>query len=357
MESSGTKTPLVSIVINNYNYGRFLKDAIESALGQIYPLTEVIVVDDGSTDDSREVIAGYGERVRALFKENGGQASAFNAGFALTKGDVVIFLDADDLLLPHAVERAIAVWKPELSKVQWRLQLVTEDLRPLPATWPGERPMPSGNFREVVLKWGYYPSPPTSGNAFSRWFLEKILPMPEAEWRIAADSYLLTLAAVYGEVVSIDEVLGYYRLHGGNFWYLGEEDAEKLERKLIQQLKINRLQKTLRQNHVIDERTRIRVYANPLEAKAEMAASLLFPQDPSLRASRGLTALRGIWAAARFPYMPSFWSRLRLALWFLLTALLPRPIAKKLAFMGIYPGSRPKWLVKLFRVAGKLGSR
>ena len=79
--------PLVSIVINNYNYGRFVGSAIESALEQSYSNTEVIVVDDGSTDTSREVIASFGDRIGAVLKANGGQASAYNAGFAASKGD------------------------------------------------------------------------------------------------------------------------------------------------------------------------------------------------------------------------------------------------------------------------------
>src|SRR4051812_487104 len=84
---------LVSVVVNNHDYGRFLAEAIDSALGQTYLHTEVIVVDDGSTDDSREIIAGYGSRVTAVLKENGGQASAFNAAFRELRGEVVLFLD------------------------------------------------------------------------------------------------------------------------------------------------------------------------------------------------------------------------------------------------------------------------
>ncbi len=80
--AAGTSKPLVSILINNYNYGRFLSKAIDSALNQEYQNIEVIVVDDGSTDDSRKIIESYGERIKPVLKENGGQASAFNAGFS-----------------------------------------------------------------------------------------------------------------------------------------------------------------------------------------------------------------------------------------------------------------------------------
>src|ERR1019366_4357461 len=100
--------PLVSILINNYNYGRFLRDAIDSALNQTYSNIEVIVVDDGSTDSSREIIATYEKRIIPVLKANGGQASAFNAGFAASKGDWVYLLDSDDLFNAKKVER---VWE------------------------------------------------------------------------------------------------------------------------------------------------------------------------------------------------------------------------------------------------------
>src|SRR5262249_8062926 len=107
-----------SIIINNYNYGRFLNDAINSALAQSYPNVEVIVVDDGSTDNSREIIAGYGDRIVPVLKENRGQPSAFNAGFATSGGDVILFLDSDDALLPTAVERAVGLFQnPGVVKV------------------------------------------------------------------------------------------------------------------------------------------------------------------------------------------------------------------------------------------------
>jgi glycosyltransferase involved in cell wall biosynthesis len=107
MEPTVRRDMKVSIIINNYNYGHFLGAAIDSALAQSYAHTEVVVVDDGSTDDSREVIAGYGDRIRSIMKTNGGQASAFNAGFAASEGDVICLLDSDDFFYPNKVEQVV----------------------------------------------------------------------------------------------------------------------------------------------------------------------------------------------------------------------------------------------------------
>src|SRR5689334_13928789 len=96
----------VSIVIDNYNTARFVGEAIESALGQTRPDVEVVVVDDGSTDGSRDVIAGFEGRVRVVLQENRGQAGAVNTGYAAVSGDVVLFLDGDDVLLPGAAAAA-----------------------------------------------------------------------------------------------------------------------------------------------------------------------------------------------------------------------------------------------------------
>src|SRR5258708_1155046 len=111
---------LASVIVNNYNYERFLREAIDSALNQTYRNTEVIVVDDGSTDGSLEIIASYGQRIIPLLKGNGGQNSALNAGFSLSRGDVILFLDSDDVLFPTAVRAAVdAFFEPDVVKGHW----------------------------------------------------------------------------------------------------------------------------------------------------------------------------------------------------------------------------------------------
>lgn len=222
-ETDVMDTPLFSIIINNYNYGRFVHQAIKSAMAQTYSRLEVIVVDDGSTDDSVAVINRISDssRVKTFFKENGGQASAFNAGFGISSGDYIIFLDADDTLLPHAVatlQQRILSISQEASKLQYRLMLVDQDGSDLGLVAPACNLNNPGSARDDLLRTGRYCTPPTSGNCFARSFLKKVMPMPEASYRISADGYLITLAPLYGSVHDLREVLGTYRIHGANSW-------------------------------------------------------------------------------------------------------------------------------------------
>ena len=94
----------VSVVIPVYNAERYLDSCIRSALDQTYPSTEVLAVDDGSTDTSPEILRGYADRIRVVSKPNGGTASALNRGAREMSGDWFKWLSADDILRPHAVE-------------------------------------------------------------------------------------------------------------------------------------------------------------------------------------------------------------------------------------------------------------
>lgn len=220
--------PRVSIIINNYNYAGFLAAAIESALAQAYAPKEVIVVDDGSTDGSREVLSGYAGRVLAVLKANGGQASAFRAGLGASQGEVILFLDADDLLYPEAAAVAASCFAdPRVVKASWPLEVIDGQGQSTGETLPPrQKPLPEGDLADSLLRTGpdSYLSPPTSGNAWSRGFLEaalspSLLADQEAEYRQGADGYLITLAPLFGHVRAINRALGAYRIHGRNqFW-------------------------------------------------------------------------------------------------------------------------------------------
>lgn len=95
-----TQPPLISVVVPSYNCAQYLGQALSSALDQDYPNKEIIVVDDGSTDDSIAILAGFGERIRVIKQPNSGVAVARNTGLRAARGDYIAFLDADDLWLP-----------------------------------------------------------------------------------------------------------------------------------------------------------------------------------------------------------------------------------------------------------------
>lgn len=219
------------MVINNYNYGRFLGAAIESALAQEWDDLEVVVVDDGSTDDSLDVLARYAGRIVTIRQVNGGQGEAFNAGVCAASGDVVCLLDADDMARPR---RAAAVAEAFGSHLDagWcfhPLEYVGADREP---------PIVEAGFFDErgTVKRGAPPrafAPATSGLAFRSVLLDEVLPMPPL--RITADNYLKIVAMAVSPGVVLAEPLGVLRLHGDNAYsMLGAVD----ERRLLSELAV-----------------------------------------------------------------------------------------------------------------------
>ena len=230
--------PLVSAVINNYNYARYLPDAIESALDQTYGRTEIVVVDDGSTDASREIIAEYGSRVHAVLKSNGGQASAFNAGVAAARGDIICFLDADDVWHRDKVARVVEALAthPQTVWLRHALAIVDQDRRQTgdrlatSATTEIIPPIPELYLEHAV-------SAATSAIAIRRTGIDGVFPLPEelgAAFRHDADALLLVLLGTLPlPGLSLPAVLGDYRRHGDQQYASAERFVAMLERQVV----------------------------------------------------------------------------------------------------------------------------
>jgi len=246
--------PLVSIVIDNYNYGRFLGQAIESALNQTYRNTEVIVVDDGSTDDSRTIIASYLDRIIPVLKENGGHASAFNAGFAASSGDYLCLLDSDDYFYPQKVATVLEIMsakdvaKPLL--LYHLLDIVDESGRGETATFPERIFACEPNLLEYARKYAFVPfvSSPTSGITVGRTLARQIFPIPEV--RMSAEDFVVRAAALLGEIHGLPLSLAAYRRHGTNAWLNSRppkpiEYMETMEAYLNQKLKENNIHQSI----------------------------------------------------------------------------------------------------------------
>jgi glycosyltransferase involved in cell wall biosynthesis len=224
--------PLISIVINNHNYARYLGRAIESALDQSYEHVEVVVVDDGSSDGSREIMARYRRNCVTVCQEQRGQGGAYNTGFRASRGEIVLFLDSDDLLYREAAAEIAAVWAADVAKVQFPLEVVDASERPNGLCVPNLPFASSGETLSMVRDYGYYPAPPASGNAYARHALDHMLPVDERTWGIGTDGLVIGLAPLYGRVVSLPLPLGAYREHDRNHSEAGTLDLPKLRRRL-----------------------------------------------------------------------------------------------------------------------------
>lgn len=204
----------ISVVIPCYNYARYVGQAVDSVLAQRYPALDLVVVNDGSTDNSLAVIREHAPNAKIIDQHNQGQVAACNAGFAASTGEVVIFLDADDLLEPGALSRVAEVWSPRLAKVQSDLKIIDAEGRDLGRLFAHFGPdYTVERVREDFSRGGTYRWPVTVGNAYSRWFVALLFPQ---SFPGPVDGYLNTLAPLYGDVLTLPHVLGRYRLHGTN---------------------------------------------------------------------------------------------------------------------------------------------
>jgi glycosyltransferase involved in cell wall biosynthesis len=203
----------MSVLINNYNYSRYLSHCIDSVVSQEYDDKEIIVVDDGSTDGSGDVIKRYGSAIVPVWKENGGQASCFNTGFAQSTGDIILLLDADDAFLPGKLSVVARLYGG--SDATWCFDPVTKEedgrIRETPV------PASSVDLRPLVRR-GHFPKlpGPTSGLTFRRDLLAEILPMPTAQGVVLSDNYVKFAAAYLGPGIIVHHPLSFQRIHGSN---------------------------------------------------------------------------------------------------------------------------------------------
>ena len=208
-----------SIVIINHNYEVYVRDAINSALAQTWPNVEVVVVDDGSIDNSRSVITKFESRIITIFQQRAGHTCAVNAGLAASSGEFVLFLDADDFLYPKAIATAFALFQPGDAKIQFQLDTIDRDGANLNLTFPFfVKGFSAEQVMEQSLATSWYPWTTSTGNLYCRMYLEQIFPLDQIRISRSPDSIMNKLAPLYGSVRTLRQVLGAYRVHGKNSW-------------------------------------------------------------------------------------------------------------------------------------------
>jgi glycosyltransferase involved in cell wall biosynthesis len=230
----------LSVIIANHNYADFVGAAISSALAIDWPDKEVIVIDDASTDDSRRVIDGFSGKVAAYFRPKSHQLGSHIFGFEQSTGDIIIFLDADDLLEPQVMQEVARVWRPGVSKVQFRMNLInTAGLQLGTAIPQFPRKDTPERLRRTFLRTMAYTTPPGSGNAYSRNFVRDVFAFSPSIPQ--SDAVFLTLAPILGDVLTIRKPLARYRLHDASYSAMRSLDASKLRERLLQDVDKARL--------------------------------------------------------------------------------------------------------------------
>jgi glycosyltransferase involved in cell wall biosynthesis len=205
--------PQVSVIIPSYNQARFVGATVESVLAQTYPDVEVIVVDDGSTDDTQAVLAAYRERIRYIYQENKGLAGARNTGFLASHGDYLLFLDSDDLIYPDKLARHVSFLEaePDFGLVYSAWQQIDEDgTRVL-----GEvRPNKQGQLLKELLRRSFFFF--ASAAVMRRECLERVGLFDESlRWSEDADMWLRLARAGYA-FGYLDQPLLQYRIHANS---------------------------------------------------------------------------------------------------------------------------------------------
>lgn len=233
---------LFSAVVSNYNHATYIGDAVRSVLACGDPDSEVIVVDDGSTDGSREVLTEFQNhpQVKVVLQENGGQTSAFNRGYREAQGEIIALFDGDDFWFPHKIRECRALIADHGLEDQHYLIR-----HPLLRMWD-DRPIGASNDEyafdthhgRIEIPWGtsglvttpereladlrMHRFPIYLGGRFggstvaARKTLDLVFPLPEGEIKHYGDTYPITGGGLVAPVYGLMKYLGVYRMHGGN---------------------------------------------------------------------------------------------------------------------------------------------
>ena len=264
--------PFVSVLIDTYNHERFVERAILSVLEQDFPESdrEIIVVDDGSIDNTIGIIRKYQPKVRLLRKVNGGQASVFNAGIPECRGEIVAFLDGDDWWEPRKLSSVVTELQkhPDIGTIGHGIYEVDEFGHRLRVISPR-------NLEETRLRSereGFQFLPQRSFLGTSRLTIRKnvalqVLPLP-LELRIEADEFLATVTTSISGARILAESLTNYRLHSANMFQFTKFDPQKARIKHAALAAIaNELPSRLSRVGISSEVTRILTRADHLDAE------------------------------------------------------------------------------------------
>jgi glycosyltransferase involved in cell wall biosynthesis len=248
-----SNTPLVSVLVANYNYARYISETLESVLRQTYPHFEVVVCDDGSTDNSCNLIASYvrkDSRIKLVCKQNGGVGSALNAAYQESKGEIICLLDADDVWLDNKLQMILEIFKsdPKCGFAIHNVMQIDSQGNPIKSS-PMYKHLASGWMAISALENGGMVDniPPASALSLRREVADYIFPLNEMFVR-NADSLIFRCAPFITAIGSVPEVLSLFRIHGANTTTQQGVTVELIEREHWTLERVHQEQKRFLQN-------------------------------------------------------------------------------------------------------------
>ena len=231
--TADTNSPSIAAVVFSYNYARYLREAINSLLEQRTPFDQIVVIDDGSTDESPDIIDSYQDRIESVSQENTGQLGAARTALQQVRTDYAYFLDADDYAEPDAREIIARHLDGAPAKVQFQLRCVDNSghLDSIIPAYPERYGSPQMLVDNRII--GFYISPPTSGNVFSVAALQS-LELDRLDGREAFDGTPMLCMPYLGDVRSVARIIANYRLHGANI-SMQHAPSEQTYQRLLKQ--------------------------------------------------------------------------------------------------------------------------
>lgn len=314
-------TPIFSVLIAAYNQGPYISDTLNSVARQRFDDYEVVIVDDGSTDDTSEKIAAWTEefgrthlnRVTVSRTDNQGQSAAFEHGFSLCRGRYIALLDSDDLWLPEKLERVVEAVRrdPGAGMIVHPLYVVDAEGRRTGDVRPMRAKLSEGDLREQVRATARQTAPATTGVVIRADVFAQLVPMPTKAFRSAADAYLTFGASLMAPVRALPDPLGEYRMQPGSYYLKRVTSAAGLRQTV-------EIQNTIARHFGVEEAARRNSYfarhrfalqkldagvGEQLRAYLQLLASTF--RDPSFGA-RDKILFAGFWTAAMISPRPVF---------------------------------------------------
>jgi hypothetical protein len=226
-------TPAITALIDTFNHERFIEQAVESVLHQDFPVSEmeILVVDDGSTDRTPDLVRKFEPRVRLIRKTNGGQASAFNTGIPEGRGEIIAFLDGDDWWAPNKISCIAEAFEknPQVGMIgHGFVQTSRESERVISSPIPRPLRLDSVDSAHLFRLHRCYLG--TSRLALRTSIAREVVPIPES-LVFEADEYLFTVAGVLSPFIILPDPLTYYRAHGDSLYLATGSNRNGTRRK------------------------------------------------------------------------------------------------------------------------------